>query len=69
MGFNYIYKTQISEIQYIIVPLRALLVCFRNKIQVFMHINEEDVARSFHSVPLSCVITDKNLYLNLLVTN
>ena len=33
MDFNYIYKTQISEIQYITFPLGALLVCFKNRHQ------------------------------------
>ena len=53
--------------QHIIIPLRALLVFFRNKAQVFIYSNEEAVARTFHSVPLGCVITEENLYLNVLV--
>ena len=69
IGFSYIYKTEISEIQYIIIPLRALLVFFRNKTQLLIYSNEEDVARIFHSVPLRCVITEEKLYLNVLITN
>ena len=37
--------------------------------QVFIYSNEKDVARNFDSVSLSSVIAEKNLYLNLSVTN